>query len=82
MQYCTKEEQLALEQGRALMQYLPPDYIASDTPAEIEIRKVRQTSDTAAIALYRKTTPRRQYSDTIHLRKRGGKWLVHIRRDG
>ena len=52
-------------------------YIISDTPAKIDITGVKKTSDTTGYALYHKTTPIKDFSDTLQLIKREGKWLAH-----
>ncbi|MGX8712135.1 MAG: hypothetical protein ACSW8I_00410 [bacterium] len=76
--YCTEETSLkTLKATRYLLQFVDSAYIASDTPATIDITKVKQTSDTTAFAIYHKVTPIKDFSDTVQLRLRDGRWLVH-----
>ena len=57
-QYCTKETQeTSLAYGLELMKGVSAEYIASDTPATIEIEGIEMTSDTTATAQYHKKTP-------------------------
>ena len=54
-QYCTKETQeTSLAYGLELMKGVSAEYIASDTPATIEIEGIEMTSDTTATAQYHK----------------------------
>lgn len=76
--YATEETQkTTLVRAQNLIQAVGNDYIESDTPAKIKITSVEITSDTSAYAIYHKTTPRKDFSDTLQLRKRDGKWLAH-----
>ncbi|MBP3762367.1 MAG: hypothetical protein J6I49_00630 [Bacteroidales bacterium] len=76
--YCTEESaRKTLQTARYLMQFVDSAYIASDSPVEITIKKTRQTSDTTAYAVYHKTTPIKDFTDTVQLRKRDGRWLAH-----
>lgn len=76
--FCTEETSTTmLSTARYLLQFVDSSYIAADTPATIEIVSVKQMSDTTACAVFRKTTPIKDFSDTLELRKRDGKWLAH-----
>jgi len=63
--------------AEALMNMVDSAYIASDTPATIEIDNLRRQSDTAATVTYHKKTPLRETTGELELRKRGGRWLAH-----
>lgn len=76
--FCTEEtSRTTLVKAKELMALVEPDVIEANMPAEIAITGVRQTSDTAAIATYHKSTPIKSYTDSIELRKRDGRWLAH-----
>lgn len=79
-QYATAETMETLEIGRRLVSAVGQEYIDSDTPANIEITAVELENDTMAFAVYHKTTPIKDFIDTLHLRKRNGKWLAHCPR--
>lgn len=77
-QYSTQETiSSTLEMARRMIMKIDTSYIISDTPAKITITKIEQTSDTSAYAIYHKVTPIKDFSDTLQLRKREGKWLAH-----
>ena len=77
-QYATEEtKNTTLIKARQLMVAVGDAYIKSDTPAEIEITNVEFKSDTIAIATYHKTTPIKDMTGTLELRKRGGEWYAH-----
>ena len=57
---------------------MDPNYIKSDTPATIDIIDVKMVNDTCAVATYHKITPQKDFSDTLQLRKRDGKWYAHV----
>lgn len=63
--------------AKRLMELVGNEYIDSDTPAKIEIIKTEKKSDTSAYAVYHKTTPIKDFTDTLQLRKRNNKWLAH-----
>lgn len=78
-EYATEETRnTTLVKARGLVKAVGEAYIQSDTPAEIEIVEVEMVSDTSAIATYHKTTPIKDMTGTLELRKRDGKWLAHI----
>lgn len=52
-------------------------YIASNTPATIEITAVERTSDTTATVAFVKTTPIQRQQGQKQLLKRNGQWRVH-----
>ena len=72
----TKNTTLAMAKG--IVQKVDPNYIKSDTPATIDIIDVKFVNDTCAVATYHKITPQKDFSDTLQLRKRDGKWLAHV----
>lgn len=76
--YATDEtKNTTLVMGQRLMSAVGEEYIKSDTPAKIEIIDVSQESDTDAYAVYHKTTPIKNFIDTLTLKKRNGDWFVH-----
>ncbi|MBP3740143.1 MAG: nuclear transport factor 2 family protein [Bacteroidales bacterium] len=76
--YCTVEtSNTFLKTARYLLQFVDSSYMASDTPATIEIVSVNQLSDTTAAVVFHKQTPIKDFSDTLRMRKRDGKWLAH-----
>lgn len=77
--YATEETRsLTLAVARNMITAVGSEYIKSDTPAEIEIRSVEIINDTVAKTVYHKTTPLKDFSDTLYLRKRNGEWLAHV----
>lgn len=76
--YVSEETHATLDFLRAIVKEVPAEYIERDTPAEIEITNIDLTSDTTAWAHYHKTTPNKDFRDSIPLIKRDGRWLVHI----
>lgn len=77
--YATEEtKQTTLVMAKKLMESVGDEYIKSDTPAHIEITASEIIDDTIAYAVYHKTTPIKNFSDTLWLRKRNGEWLVHV----
>lgn len=76
--FATEEtKNTTLVKARQLVNAVDKAYIQSDTPAELEITNLEFTSDTSAIATYHKTTPIKDFSGTLELRKRNGVWLAH-----
>ncbi len=76
--YCTDEtKETTLRVAETLLGLVDSAYIASDYPAKIEITKIKVISDTVATVRYHKTTPIKDFTDTLELRKRDGKWLAH-----
>lgn len=76
--YCTKETQeTTLDMARFLLQYVDSSYLESDKPVVIDIISMKSTSDTTATVCYRKTTPVKDFADTLEMRKRDGMWLAH-----
>lgn len=76
--FATEEtKSTTLVKARQLVNAVDKAYIQSDTPAELEITNLEFTSDTSAIATYHKTTPIKDFSGTLELRKRNGIWLAH-----
>ena len=76
--YCTEEtKETTLDMASFLLQYVDSSYLESDRPVVIDIISMKSTSDTTATVCYRKTTPIKDFSDTLEFRKRDGKWLAH-----
>lgn len=76
--YATEEtKSTTLIKARQLVAAVGEAYIKSDTPAELEITDITFPNDTSAIATYHKKTPIKDFSGTVELRKRDGKWLAH-----
>ncbi len=77
--YATEETiNTTITTGKSLMQFVDIDYIASDTPAKIEVTKTEMTSDTSATVTLVKNTPiKKDMQFTVEVRKRDGKWLAH-----
>lgn len=77
--YATEETRtITLAMARNLIKAVGNDYITSDTPATIKILSVNIENDTVAWAVYHKTTPIKDFSDTLWLRKRDGEWQAHV----
>lgn len=76
--YSTLEtRQTTIPTVRNLIGKVGQQYIDSDTPAQIEILSTTIVNDTEAYAIYHKTTPIKNFQDTVRLRKRDGQWQVH-----
>lgn len=76
--YCTDEtKKTTLLIANDVMSMLDTGYIAKDTPASIEIISTNILSDSSALVVYHKTTPIKDFTDTLELRKRDGNWLAH-----
>ena len=77
--YATVETQnTVIARAEQLLQKVDSSYIKSDTPATIEITDLNFTSDTTAVAIYHKTTPLKNFSGELELRKRDGQWYAHV----
>ena len=77
--YATEETRnTTLTMARRIVEKVDPNYIKSDTPATIDIIDVKIVDDTSAVATYHKVTPLKNFSDTLELRKRDGKWYAHV----
>lgn len=77
--YATQETQnTTLVFAENILKSVGEDYIKSDTPANIEIVSVQIINDTESVAVYHKTTPLKNFIDTLTLRKRANRWLVHV----
>lgn len=76
--YATDEtKNTTLIKARQLVAAVGEEYVKSDTPAELEITDISFSDDTSAIATYHKKTPIKDFSGTVELRKRDGKWFAH-----
>ena len=65
------------------MQFVDTSYIASDTPAKLEVTNMEMTSDTSAVVSFVKNTPIKQdLRFAVEVRKRNGKWLAHSPQKG
>ena len=79
VEYATQEtQQTTLKAAQQMISKIGQDYIESDTPAKIQILHTNIINDTEAYAIYHKTTPIKDFQDTVWLRKRNGQWLVHV----
>ena len=77
--YATEEtKNTTLNMAKKIVKKVDPNYIKSDTPATIDIIDVKMVNDTCAVATYHKITPKKDFSDTLQLRKRDGKWYAHV----
>lgn len=77
-QFCTEEtDSTKLKTARFLMQFVDSSFIVSDTPATVDIISVTRVSDTMAKVFFCKHTPIKDFSDTLEMRKRDGRWLAH-----
>ncbi len=77
--YATDEtKNSTLLMAKQIVKKVDPTYIKSDTPATIDIIDVKMVNDTCAVATYHKITPLKDFSDTLELRKRDGKWYAHV----
>lgn len=77
--YATAETQnTVIVRAGQLLEKLDSSYIKSDTPANIEIESLEFTSDSTAVATYHKTTPIKNFSGELELRKRDGQWYAHV----
>lgn len=77
--YCTPETGNALRTiERTLLSIADSNYIKENTPAEITLKKTILTTDTTAKVAYHKKTPIQQFSDTLNLVKRDGRWMAQI----
>ena len=76
--YATPETvETTLNTARGLLTIVDTNYIKSDTPASIEITNIQIVDDTSAVVTYHKTTPIKDFSSTLDVRKRHGRWLAH-----
>ena len=76
--YATPETvETTLNTARGLLTIVDTNYIKSDTPASIEITNIQIVDDTSAVVTYHKTTPIKDFSATLDVRKRHGRWLAH-----
>lgn len=76
--YCTEETQeTTLKTARQLLQMVDSAFFEQDKPVKIDIMSVHCTSDTTATVQYHKTTPIKDFVDTLELRKRDDRWLAH-----
>lgn len=77
--YATEEtKSTTLNMAKKIVKMVDPNYIKSDTPATIDIIDVKLVNDSCAVATYHKITPQKDFSDTLQLRKRDGKWYAHV----
>ena len=77
--YATEEtKETTLKTARFLVQRVDSTYIKSDTPATIDIINVEMVNDSMAVATYHKITPLKDFSGTVDMRKRDGKWYAHV----
>lgn len=78
-EYATEETRsVTLVVARKMIAAVGNEYIASDTPATINILSVDIKNDTQAFAIYQKITPIKNFVDTLEMRKRDGEWFAHV----
>lgn len=82
--YATEETiNTTITTGKALLQFVDSAYIASDTPAKLEVTNMEMTSDTSAVVSFEKNTPiKTNMKFSVEVRKRNGKWLAHSPQKG
>lgn len=77
--FATEETAITtIHTANILIRNIDSSYIESDMPANIEITRVDILDDTTADVTYRKTTPIKDFSGTLQMRKRNGQWLAHV----
>lgn len=68
-----------LKVAEKLLTLVDSSYIASDTPATIDINEVLFTSDSTAEVKYTKNTPiKKNITGVLQMVKCGNKWLAHV----
>ena len=76
--YATQETvEKTLPMARFFISQVDSSFFAADSPVDIDIKEVSQTSDTTAYVVYHKETPLKNFTDTLQMRFRDGHWLVH-----
>ena len=77
--YATQETcDNTIAMARDMLEYVDSSYIASDTPATLEVTATIMTSDTSATVSFIKNTPiKKDMKFNVEVRKRHGKWLAH-----
>lgn len=75
--YITPESKETIHRARVILKAVGPDYVKQDTPATVEITSIDIVDDTIAKAVYHKTTPLKDFSDTLELRRRNSIWYAH-----
>lgn len=75
--YASAETMATITRAREYITKVVPGYIESDTPAKIEITKVCIVDDTTAYTIYHKTTPLKDFSDTLWVKKEVNCWKAH-----
>lgn len=73
----TRENTLPI--AKRLTERTNPDYIRSNTPADITIKGSKQLDDTTARVYYHKHTPITEQDDSLTLMLENGEWLVDVR---
>ena len=63
--------------ARNLMVDVDSTYTASDRPAQLSLLRTTITDDTTATVCYHKRTPLKNFTDSLALRRRDGRWLIH-----
>lgn len=78
-QYATSETLSTIDYiENYIMPSVDPEYIASNTPAKIDIDSIVVTADTTATVYFRKTTPIQTNTQAhVNMRLRDGQWLAH-----
>lgn len=61
----------------ALMNYTDSSVFKNNIPATITLGEIRYSDDTCATVAFHKSTPITEQDGTLHMVKRGRKWLAH-----
>ena len=61
---------------RQITEVTDTNYIKSNTPATIRIKRVKKSSDSTATVFYHKSTPIKEVDDSVLVVKQGEQWLV------
>ena len=61
----------------ALMKYTDSSVFKNNIPATIALGEIDYSNDTSATVAFHKSTPITEQDGTLHMVKRGRKWLAH-----
>lgn len=77
--YCTPQtQQVTLDYiEKEIMPYMDSSYMQRNTPATIQIKKVKMTSDSTATVYYHKVTPINKADDSLQLIKFNEEWRAN-----
>lgn len=65
--------------ARRLTAMTDPEYIKSNTPADITIRGAKRLTDSTAVVYYHKHTPITEQEDSLALVREEGRWVADVR---